>query len=83
MIKDEVDFRLDVKYSLLPESITLDEFAVFIKKFRDIGDDSVSPRFSYGQLRLSKLNLLAPFVLRRFEYINTTRQSDMYFSSYF
>ena len=83
LVRDEVDFRLAAEAHLIPPEVTLDTFAIFMKRFRGISNDCVSPRFRYGELRLSRLNYLAPFVLRRLDYFSTARQTETYFSRYF
>jgi hypothetical protein len=52
--------------------ITYERFAAFIAPFTKIDDSEVSPRYQYGELRLTRLNALAPFLFGRliFHHVN-------------
>ena len=41
---------------LLPDHTEWTAFSQFIKRFRNLSDDYVSPRYHYAQLRLTRLN---------------------------
>ncbi|KAH6649364.1 hypothetical protein F5144DRAFT_552753 [Chaetomium tenue] len=65
LIRSETDYRLanDEKAPLLPFGMenTTDGFervSRFINQFSHLTDDQVSPRYSYGELRLRRLNWL-------------------------
>ncbi|EAQ91913.1 hypothetical protein CHGG_00148 [Chaetomium globosum CBS 148.51] len=65
LIRSETDYRLanDEKVPLLPfgmENTTdgFERFSRFINQFSQLTDDQVSPRYSYGELRLRRLNWL-------------------------
>lgn len=47
--------------------------------FRDIDDAKVSGRYLYGELRLSRLNIYAPLLLRKFHYEQVHEQYGDYF----
>lgn len=78
LIRYECDFRLatsdEHQLALIPKDdgsvsadgsdhITFERFARFIAAFQKLPDDSVSPRYRYGELRLSRLNMCAPIFL--------------------
>ncbi|ORY16016.1 hypothetical protein BCR34DRAFT_558010 [Clohesyomyces aquaticus] len=62
------DFRIAKELGLLPESISWDEWYEFMDAFLDT-NAPVNKRYQYGELRLSRLNLLhrlsAPFSTRQ------------------
>ena len=59
------------------------EFCRFSQKFLDIGDDAVSERYHYGELRLTILNFYAKFLLRRkFQYERVRGQYGVYFARF-
>jgi hypothetical protein len=47
---------------------------------QDIGDAEVSPRYCYGELRLTRLNFYAPFMLRKFHYEQVHGQYGEFFA---
>jgi len=66
LIQYEVDFRIALEKHLLPsiegqEAMTFEQFTKFILQFEHIDNSQVSPRFQYGSLRLSGLNIMAFF----------------------
>jgi hypothetical protein len=52
--------------------ITCERFAEFIAPFAELGDDKVRPRYQYGEMRLTRLNWSARFMLRRLTYHHIT-----------
>lgn len=60
------DLRMAQDAHLLPQDLTFAEFNRFISPFRSLQDEAVSPRYQYGQLRLTRLNwacrLATPFL---------------------
>ncbi|KAH7346916.1 hypothetical protein BKA66DRAFT_447745 [Pyrenochaeta sp. MPI-SDFR-AT-0127] len=83
LIQSDSDFRIALSHGLLPETTTLERFVAFSNCFKDLPDTLVSPRFYFGELRLTRLNLWSPFFLRQMHYFNMSRQYDQYFSRYF
>jgi hypothetical protein len=61
LIRSRLDFSLAQESHLLPEEVTWSQWSIFIAYFRFIGDDQVSCRYQYGQLRLSRLNWAVRF----------------------
>ena len=56
LIRHESDFRIAKASHLLPDDTTYANFQKFIDPFRRIPDAATSPRYHYGQLRLTRLN---------------------------
>lgn len=83
LIRSEADFYLAKGHGLIPENIDAGSFARFIKNFSVILDAQVSPRFHFGELRLTRLNLWSAMLLRQTHYFNISRQYDTYFSRFF
>lgn len=57
LIQHESDFRIAKRAHLLPEHVSYTEFQHFIQPFRSLPDAVVSPRYHYGHIRLTRLNL--------------------------
>lgn len=56
LIRHESDFAIAQQNKLLPDALLYHDFQGFIDPFRAIPDDAVSPRWEFGQLRLTRLN---------------------------
>lgn len=85
LIQHKSDFKLarSGTIELLPKGIKFWEFVRFIEDFKVLEDSEVSLRYSFGQLRLSRLNSWAFFVLGRMHFHKTSWQYSAYSSSYF
>ena len=70
LIKHESDFRIAQRedLQLIPRSITYAEFCALTSKFADINDFDVAARWSFGELRLSRLNVCSKIFLRQFHF---------------
>ena len=55
----------------------------FIEPFRQIEDGHVSPRYHYGQLRLSRLNFWAKVFLCQWQFRKATWQYADYFARFY
>lgn len=61
------------EYNLIPEDdgeerMTWERFATFIEWFDTLGDDSVNPRYRYGELRLTRLNFYTRIFLGKLTF---------------
>ena len=56
LIRHESDYLIAQRADLIPKDILYQEFRRFILPFRLIPDEHVSPRYHFGQLRLTRLN---------------------------
>ncbi len=79
----ESDFNLAQHYKLIPTDITFEGFHNFIDNFGHIQDTHVSLRYTFGDLRLSRLNWLAKSHLGRLHYLKVHRQYHTYFSRFY
>ncbi len=83
LIIHESDFDLAQHHKLIPRDITFEAFHDFIDAFGDIQDTDVSLRYTFGDLRLSRLNWLAKSHLGRLHYLKVHRQYHTYFSRFY
>ena len=72
LIWHESDYLIAQRADLIPKDIPYQEFRRFILPFRSIPDEHVSPRYHFGQIRLTRLNY-AVRLLRP-----STREGTMY-----
>ena len=56
LIRHESDLKLAIEKGLVPTDTTWANWCKFISNFRNLDDEQVSPRYHYGQLRLTRLN---------------------------
>jgi hypothetical protein len=62
LIQHQSDFRVATEKGLVPRGVTYVQFATFIAYALPITDTEVSPRYSYGDLSQSRLNLLGTLI---------------------
>ncbi|KAI0438195.1 hypothetical protein F4803DRAFT_535897 [Xylaria telfairii] len=85
LVRSESDYHLmrSDELSLLPfsmrETTTFEQFVEFMAGFRELSDDEVSARYSYGELRLSRLNWLVRFRGAKMTYFHVHGQWRPYF----
>ena len=77
LVRYEADFSIAKERGLIPKStmsndkdniVSWDAFARLIASFDRFGDEAVSPRYSYGELRLTRLNFYPRIFLRKLTY---------------
>jgi hypothetical protein len=84
LIKFEIDFRKaqSAELGLIPTDdkvpITYERFAAFIAPFAELDDDRVKPRYHYGEMRLTRLNWFARFLLGKLTYHHIHAQWNEY-----
>ncbi|KAH7117682.1 hypothetical protein B0J11DRAFT_89690 [Dendryphion nanum] len=85
LIKYEIDFRRaqSPELGLIPtgdsaDPITYEKFVEFIAPFADLVDSAVSPRYQYGEMRLTRLNWFARIFLRKLTYHHIHAQWNEY-----
>ena len=85
LISHESDFALACRDEarLIPSGATWLQFCSFSSQLKDIEDDHVSERYHYGELRLTRLNLYAKLLLRKFQYEQVHQQYGAYFSRFY
>jgi hypothetical protein len=82
LIQHESDFVIAQQdhLRLVPLDVKWTEFCRFISTFGHIKDVDVSGRYSYGELRLLRLNFYAPFLLGKFHFEQIHGQYGDYFA---
>ena len=82
LIRHESDFVVAKRdhLRLIPQDVGWADFCRFICAFDHIKDVDVSARYSYGELRLSRLNFYAPFFLGKLHFEQIHGQYGDYFS---
>jgi hypothetical protein len=82
LIRHESDLRIAHKEHLVPPDLDLETWMAFIKDFKYVEDWQVSGRYHYGELRLTRLNLWAKPILRRWHFRKATWQYGEYFARF-
>lgn len=84
LIRHRSDFNLAMRddKSLLPKGTKFSSFARLINSL-DIDDDSVSARYQYGELRLSRLNFWIKIFHFHFTYHKVEGQYGPYFARFY
>ncbi|KAF2205141.1 hypothetical protein GQ43DRAFT_362993 [Delitschia confertaspora ATCC 74209] len=80
LIQHESDFNIAQEMSLIPKEVDWPSFCLFVSELDDIEDFAVSTRYCYGELRLTRLNFYAPFLLRKFYFEHIYAQYGEFFS---
>lgn len=83
LIKHESDFDIALEKHLIPGHVTWIWFVQYISTLDGIGDSNVSLRYSYGELRLSRLNFYAKFFLYKFHFRHIPRQYSEIFAQFY
>jgi hypothetical protein len=83
LIRHESDFDLARALRLIPASTSWHGFAHFTAAVsRSIKPSDVSPRYAYGELRLTRLNLYIKFILRKWHFQYIQEQYGQYFARF-
>ena len=88
LIQFDIDFRRAIELGLMPAAntqhpITYSKYAAFIHPFAQLPDTTVNARYEYGELRLTRLNVLAPFCIFRLSYFHIEAQWRTYLGQFF
>lgn len=79
--RSDFDLAVDTKHRLLPKGTRYASFVRLTRSLEAAVDDSmVSPRYQYGELRLSRLNFWSKVFLGRFTYHKVEGQYGPYFA---
>ncbi|KKK17097.1 hypothetical protein AOCH_003658 [Aspergillus ochraceoroseus] len=68
---------------LLPHGIRYSQFMRFISAFEKVQDSDVSPRYHFGQLRLTRLNFWSKVFLQRLNFHKMYWQYGTLFANYY
>lgn len=82
LVKHESDFRIaqDPSLCLVPMDTTWKQFCNFTSKIASVRDCDVSPRYAYGEIRLTRLNFYAPLILGKSNFQRIDYQYGAYFA---
>jgi hypothetical protein len=87
LVRYDIDFRKALELHLIPEvrgsPVDFEGFVEFILQFEDIPDEATSPRYTYGSIRLTRLNYLALVSFGRPAYFAIRPQYGDYISHSF
>ncbi|KAI0163840.1 hypothetical protein GGR57DRAFT_451582 [Xylariaceae sp. FL1272] len=85
LIRYKSDFRIaqDPSLQLIPPNITWEQFCNFTIAFADIEDRDVSPRYAFGEIRLTRLNFYAPLLLGKSHFQRVEYQYGAYFAQFY
>ena len=85
LIRHESDLHIAQRddLRLIPKNVTWEQMSKFLAELKTIRDNDVSPRYVFGELRLSRLNFYGKFILRRFHYERLNVQYSSYFRQYY
>ncbi|KAF4971005.1 hypothetical protein FSARC_2108 [Fusarium sarcochroum] len=85
LIQHESDLRIakDPSLCLVPEDITWEQFCKFTSSLNTIADTDVSLRYTYGEIRLTRLNLYAPLLLHKSHFQRGEYQYGQYFARFY
>lgn len=85
LIKYESDFRIAQTESLalIPNDVSWSQWRILRAKILMIGDNHVSRRFRFGEIRLTRLNFYSKFLLYKPWYYRQYRQYGDYFASFY
>jgi len=86
LIQHKSDFliAMDEKHRLLPKKIRYSDFIRLITVCQQyITDEDVSPRYAFGELRLSRLNFWSKIFLRQFSFQKIHAQYGAQFAQYY
>jgi len=81
LVRHESDFFIGQELRLIPKDVNWPGFCDFISDFEKIPDSDVSSRYSYGELRLARLNFYIQIFLWR-SYFERVRGYEAYFSRF-
>jgi hypothetical protein len=84
LVRHETDFKLAQQdhLGLIPQDVDWASFCQFTAELRTsiVEDSHVSRRYCYGELRLTRLNFYAPFLLHRFYFEQVHGQYSDFFA---
>jgi hypothetical protein len=82
LIRHESDFHIAQQDNLrlIPKDVDWASFCRFTSDLNDIEDSTVSRRYCFGELRLTRLNFYAPLLLRKFRFEQVHGQYGDYFA---
>ncbi|POR38330.1 Uncharacterized protein TPAR_01490 [Tolypocladium paradoxum] len=85
LVQHESDLRIaqDPSLCLVPPDITWGQFCDFTSSLGAIDDRDVSLRYAYGEIRLTRLNFYAPFLIGKSHFQRVEYQYGTYFARFY
>jgi hypothetical protein len=86
LIQHKADYLLathDDRFGLVPKSISFPDLVEFLRCFKTIPDAEVSPRYAFGDLRLTRINFWVKIFLWRPNYFKQYGQYGSYFAQFY
>lgn len=85
LIRHESDFRMaqEAVVCLVPARITWKQFCDFSRDFKSIPDHEVSQRYTYGEIRLTRLNFYTKILLHKWYFQRVETQYSAYFAQFY
>lgn len=85
LVRYESDFRIaqEPGLQLIPSGVPWEQFSYFRADLAAIGDGDVSARYRYGEIRLTRLNMYAPVLLRESHFQRVEYQYGDYFARFY
>lgn len=83
LIKHESDYRVAVEAHLIPSTMSWPELARFLARFSTMLDRECSPRYRYGEIRLTRLNFYSRFLLQKSYYFRIQYHFSDYFAQFY
>lgn len=85
LVQSESDFRVaqDPSLCLISAGITWEQFCNFAQHLASVNDCDVSERYTYGEIRLTRLNFYAPLILGKSHFQRVESQYGAYFGRFY
>ncbi|KAL4962579.1 uncharacterized protein BDV14DRAFT_178253 [Aspergillus stella-maris] len=85
LVRSESDFYIaqDSSLRLIAKDITWEQFCNFAMHLTNISNSNVSKRYAYGEIRLTRLNLYAPLLLKKWNFQRVQYQYKEYFARFY
>lgn len=83
LVQYESDFFIAQEKHLIPSTATWESFSLFLLDLRWIDDKDVTSRYTFGEIRLSRLNFYIKFFLWRSTFHKIDGQYGAYFARFY
>lgn len=85
LVRSESDFYIaqEPGLHLVPSGITWEQFCNFAANLASISERDVSTRYTHGEIRLTRLNFYAPFLLGKSNFQRVEYQYSEYFAHFY
>lgn len=83
LLQYESDFYIAQEKHLIPSTATWESFSLFLLDLRWINDEDVTDRYTFGEIRLSRLNFYIKFFLWKSTFHRIDGQYGAYFARFY